>query len=201
MSQPHDSKAQRTAQHILEKAAPVFNRRGYAGTSLSDITQATGLTKGGIYGNFRNKDDLALQAFEHNLGCVRQLVQREVRQETGSLRKLLAYPRAYRMAFSDLAGMGGCPIANTAVDADDTHQGLHHRVLEVIASWREALMLLVRRGQEQGEIKPQADPAQVAETIISLVEGGSIMAKATGRQSFMMHALDQVEALIQGIAA
>ncbi|MBL7756118.1 MAG: TetR family transcriptional regulator, partial [Chitinophagaceae bacterium] len=47
-------KAERTRQHIIEKAAPFFNKKGYADTSLSDITAATGLTKGAIYGNFEN---------------------------------------------------------------------------------------------------------------------------------------------------
>ena len=62
------SKAQRTAQFIIEKAAPLFNTRGYAGTSMNDITRATGLTKGAIYGNFDNKEEIAIAAF--NPTCV-----------------------------------------------------------------------------------------------------------------------------------
>ncbi len=49
------TKSDRTKQFILEKVAPVFNKNGYFGTSMSDITEATGLTKGAIYGNFKNK--------------------------------------------------------------------------------------------------------------------------------------------------
>ncbi len=50
------SKSEKTKAFIIEKAAPVFNTKGYAGTSLSDLTAATGLTKGAIYGHFENKD-------------------------------------------------------------------------------------------------------------------------------------------------
>ena len=46
------SKSDRTKQFIVEKTAPVFNEKGYAGTSLTDLTNATRLTKGSIYGNF-----------------------------------------------------------------------------------------------------------------------------------------------------
>ncbi|HAE68223.1 MAG TPA: TetR/AcrR family transcriptional regulator, partial [Sphingobacterium sp.] len=53
------SKAEQTRQYIIEKTAPIFNKKGYFATSLSDITTATGLTKGSIYGNFKDKDDLA----------------------------------------------------------------------------------------------------------------------------------------------
>src|ERR1700722_8888899 len=62
------SKAERTRQFIIEKTAPIFNKKGYAGTSLSDITAATGLTKGSIYGNFADKDEVALAAFDYNIG-------------------------------------------------------------------------------------------------------------------------------------
>ena len=51
----------------LEKIAPIFNKNGYVGTSLSDITQATGLTKGAIYGNFKDKEALAIEAFNFNI--------------------------------------------------------------------------------------------------------------------------------------
>ncbi|MCB2185559.1 MAG: TetR/AcrR family transcriptional regulator [Deltaproteobacteria bacterium] len=201
MKPPPDSKAQRTTQHILEKAAPVFNKRGFAGTTLADITAATGLTKGGIYGNFQNKDELACRAFDHNLQRVVSFIWREMHGETTVVGQLMAYPRAYRKIFRELSDLGGCPILNTAVDADDTHPELHRLALAAIDRWRNGLMNLVRRGQANGEIRAEVEPARVAETIISLVEGGSAMAKATGRVSFMMHALDQIESLISASRA
>ncbi len=196
MNSNQNSKAQRTKRHILETVAPVFNKRGYSGTSLSDITQATGLTKGGIYCNFKNKDELALASFEYNFDRIRTYIQREVAAEKTNLGKLLAYPRGYRKAFAEMAGMGGCPVANTAVDADDTHHDLHLLVMEAIDTWRDALIMLVERGKTKGEIRSDADSEKLAETVISLVEGGSIMAKTTGRESFLFHALDQIEAVI-----
>ncbi len=54
------SKAERTRKFIVERTAPIFNMKGYSGTSLTDLTAATGLTKGSIYGNFENKDDVAI---------------------------------------------------------------------------------------------------------------------------------------------
>jgi AcrR family transcriptional regulator len=62
------SKAEKTKQFIIEKTATLFNTKGYTSTSLSDITQAT-LTKGSIYGNFENKDEVALEVYKYNAGC------------------------------------------------------------------------------------------------------------------------------------
>ena len=66
MRQSKLKKSARTRQFIVEKSAPIFNKKGYSGTSLHDLTEATGLTKGGIYGNFENKDEIAAAAFEFN---------------------------------------------------------------------------------------------------------------------------------------
>ncbi|MEL6536474.1 MAG: TetR family transcriptional regulator, partial [Bacteroidota bacterium] len=47
-----------TKELIITRAMPLFNTKGYTATSISDITNATGITKGAIYGNFQNKDEV-----------------------------------------------------------------------------------------------------------------------------------------------
>ncbi|MDO9376148.1 MAG: TetR/AcrR family transcriptional regulator, partial [Ferruginibacter sp.] len=64
------TKAEKTRNFIVEQTAPIFNKKGYAGTSLTDLTEATGLTKGSIYGNFANKDEVALAAYDYNLSLL-----------------------------------------------------------------------------------------------------------------------------------
>ena len=49
------TKSELTSKFIIETVAPIFNKKGYAATSMSDITNATNLTKGAIYGNFENR--------------------------------------------------------------------------------------------------------------------------------------------------
>src|SRR3979411_2837595 len=60
------SKGEQTKQEIVQKAAPLFNQQGYEGTSLSDLMDATGLQKGGIYRHFSSKEDLAAEAFDYS---------------------------------------------------------------------------------------------------------------------------------------
>src|SRR6202012_5198616 len=89
------NKAERTRQFIIEKAAPLFNTKGYAGTSLSDMTEATGLTKGSIYGNFSDKDEVALACFEHNHRMVRETIRKEMERYTAFRDKLMVYIEVY----------------------------------------------------------------------------------------------------------
>jgi hypothetical protein len=78
------SKAEKTRAFIIEKAAPIFNMKGFAGTSMADLTEATGLTKGAIYGNFENKDEVALAVYDYNLSLVVQGLRRSL--QSGDVR-------------------------------------------------------------------------------------------------------------------
>ena len=59
------TKGERTRLEIVRNAAPLFNTKGYEGTSLSDLMAATGLQKGGIYRHFASKEELAGEAFDY----------------------------------------------------------------------------------------------------------------------------------------
>src|ERR1700735_4804901 len=54
-------------EDVLEKAMPVFWKQGFAGTSLQDLEQATGVNKSGLYSEFRDKEDLFLEVLRHYL--------------------------------------------------------------------------------------------------------------------------------------
>ena len=79
-----------TRQLIIEKALPIFNAKGNAATSISDITSATGITKGAIYGNFKNKDEVATAAFEKGVEIVATQIGKRVRVAKTAPEKLKA---------------------------------------------------------------------------------------------------------------
>src|SRR5271170_3488016 len=85
------SKAERTKQFIIEKTANVFNEKGYAGTSIHDLTSATGLSKGSIYGNFENKADVAVAAFDYNHNRVTRYIKVQILATQNSIDRLLVY--------------------------------------------------------------------------------------------------------------
>lgn len=167
------SKAERTRQFIIERTAPVFNKLGYAGTSLSDLVEATGLTKGAIYGNFENKEDVALAVFDYNLGLV-QAGQRAGLEAGSPVRaQLLAMPHFYRDAFPRMQVRGGCPILNTAVEVDDAPPtALRQRVQESVRRWHQRLVRLMEQGKQTGEVRAAAEADRYATLFIALIEGG-----------------------------
>ena len=195
-SQP---RSERTRQLIIETAAPIFNKKGYAGTSMADLTSATGLTKGSIYGNFKDKNDEAVNAFQHNIDLIFDFFSKELKAAGSTLDKLLAYPRGFRKIFPMILAYGGCPILNTGVEADDTHAVLRKMAVDVLARWKKSIVVLIAKGIEEGDIDASTDAPSTAEILISLMEGGSVLAKVTGEASYMRNAIDTTETMIEAL--
>jgi len=175
------TKAEKTRDFIIEKTAPIFNMKGYAGTSLNDITAATGLTKGSIYGNFANKDEVALAAFDYNFNSNVSKIEAEISKQETIEGKLLAYVNIYQSFLVGGISQGGCPILNTAIDADDTHPALREKVLRAVLSWKKRIVKLVEQGISNQEIKADNNPEQIALTVIAMIEGGIMISRLTNK--------------------
>jgi AcrR family transcriptional regulator len=190
------SKSERTKQFIVERTAPIFNEKGFAGTSLTDLTNATGLTKGSIYGNFENKDEVALAAFDYNFSRVTQYLRERILSTENSIERLLVYPKVYGDFLKIPFLRPGCPILNTSTEADDTHPGLKDRATAALAFWKTALENQIKRGIQREEIKPDVSPSEIAVVMMSLIEGAIMQAKVTGRTTELRIAMKYLEQLI-----
>ncbi|MFN8374291.1 MAG: TetR/AcrR family transcriptional regulator [Anaerolineae bacterium] len=168
-------KAQETKERIIALSAPIFNRYGYSGTSMSDILKATGLEKGGVYNHFRGKEELALAAFDYNF---RQMSRRFVRALKASgdspTRQLLAMIDIYNTGYSELAD--GCPIMNTAVENDDANPLLKARAQDAMNQWRQLIIRIVEDGMKREEFNA-VDGDELASLIIAQIEGSMMMSK------------------------
>jgi AcrR family transcriptional regulator len=190
------SKAERTRQFIIESTSGIFNKKGYSGTSMSDLTEATGLTKGSIYGNFKNKEEVAVAAFEFNTGKVRKQVATLMDKAPTYYEKLMVYSIVYHNFKNKNFPEGGCPILNTAVDADDTNPLLKEKVTQVIVKWIKRLEDLIQGGINAGEFKPDVDVTRTALSIIALVEGAIMIARVTGKPAHLDTILKTMHLLV-----
>mgnify|MGYP000082530621 CR=1 FL=1 len=194
-------RSEKTRQFIIETAASIFNKKGYAGTSMSDLTAATGLTKGSIYGNFKDKNDVAVHAFQHNIDLIFDFFSKELKAANSTLEKLLAYPLGFRKIYPMILSYGGCPILNTGVEADDTHAALRKMAAGVLSGWKQSISSLIEKGQAEGAFSSDVDAVNTSEILIALIEGGSVLAKVSGETSYMLNAIDTAETMIREICS
>lgn len=193
------SKAERTKQFIIEKAAPVFNAKGYAGTSINDLITATGLTKGSIYGNFENKDEVALAAFDYNFEKLVTYIREKMDKYPSSIDKLLVYPETYRNFLKLPILQAGCPINNTSAESDDTHPLLKEKAAKALQFWRERLENRIQTGIENNEIKPDINVNEFISVMISLIQGSVIQVKVTGKIAPLNATMDFLERMIMDL--
>lgn len=190
-------KGERTRAEIIRRAAVLFNTRGFAGATLSQIMAATGLEKGGIYRHFRDKDELALAAFDHAVELVNQRYREALAGKRNAVERLRAIVDTFRHLEDGRPIGGGCPIMNTAIDSDDTHPALRGRAKEALEDWRAALIRIVASGRQRGEVRPDVYPQQVADTLIASLEGALMMSRLLADSAPMRNTLEHLQSYLQ----
>jgi len=190
------NKAEKTKSFIIEKTATLFNTKGFAGTSLNDITEATGLTKGSVYGNFKNKDEVALAVFEFNTKKMQSLFNSEIDKKKSYKEKLLVYPEIYKNSFTQLFTAGGCPILNTAIESDDTHPQLKEVAKNAFIYWKDSITYLIEKGIEHQEFSPETNPEEAALTILAMIEGAVMITKLTGKLNYLTALMNSLKTQI-----
>jgi TetR/AcrR family transcriptional repressor of nem operon len=169
------TKGEQTRKKIVAAAAPIFNQRGYEGSSLNDLMEATGLKKGGIYRHFSSKEELAAEVFDYTWEAAWNARLLHVDENANGVEKLKQFIANFVEHRSPVAG--GCPILNTAIDADDGNPVLRARVAKALRSWLARLQTIVRKAKERGETQAGVDPRTVATLIVATLEGALMMSR------------------------
>jgi len=169
-------KGAETRREIIRQAAPIFNRQGFAGAALSDLMRATGLEKGGIYRHFKSKQQLAAEAFDYAWNIASKLRLEDTEHLANSVDRLLQLVRNFRDRREGLVP-GGCPLLNTAIDADNGNFLLRRKAKRALDGWLSRIRSTVEQGQKSGEIRADVDPVAVAATIVSTLEGSLMIAR------------------------
>ena len=191
------TKAEKTSQFIIEKTAVIFNRNGYTGTSLSDITEATGLTKGAIYGNFANKEELAVEAFNFAIKYQMDQIKEIIKTIESPLAKLFAITNFHRNYYDKLVEYGGCPIVNVGVDTNHTNPALFARVKHVIDRMQGSLASIIEEGIFKKEIKDDINAMKYGVRMYSLIQGAVFTAMMSQDEQSLIDMMNHVDHMIQ----
>ncbi len=168
-------KGERTRERIIRQAAPLFNQRGYEGSSINEIMAATALEKGGIYRHFRSKQELAAEAFDYAWAEAVKTRRHDIDTVANSVDKL----KRYVANFVERRGSvpGGCPLLNTAMDSDDGNAVLRTRARRALENWQNFLSSIVAQGIKKGEIRRQVSKTKLANLMIATLEGAVMIGR------------------------
>lgn len=180
----------------MEKVAPIFNKRGYVGASLTDLTNATKMTKGAIYGNFSNKEDLALKAFKYNINIAVYPMFDLIAKQTSSVDKLRSVTSYHRHHYERVAHMGGCPMLRVSNDTRHINPLLFNKAHKLSQVFLSGLVDILEEGKQTQELREDFDAQAYAKVILSMIEGAISLAFTHDDKSFLTIAMDQLDQLI-----
>jgi len=192
------SKAEITTQFIIEKVAPVFNKLGYVGTSMADITKVTGLTKGAIYGNFENKEHLAIEVFNYTIRKIVWKVADEINREVSASAKLKAMTRFYREYYVKTLEFGGCPLLNVGVDTNNLNPKLHDRVTAVMGKLQHNIGVIVQQGIDEGEFREDLNAEEMGSRLLSHIQGAIFTSVMMKDPNHIFNMMDFLDGLVDG---
>lgn len=191
--------AEVTREKILAKSGVLFNTRGYQATSISDITTATGYTKGAIYRHFRSKAALERKTLSYLSGIMFEKLRPLIKSETSAGDKLRAVFRFFGSYITNPPFKGGCPLMNAAIEADDANAILRKEASAILGILRESLITILKNGIRYKQIKKDIDPEFYATIILASLEGAIMMSKLCGNNTDVRTVIRHLEGQLKNI--
>lgn len=188
-----------TRNKILLRSGVLFNTRGYKSTSISDITDATGLTKGAIYTHFRSKEELERVSLARMADAMYEKIRGRIRVEPTAGLKLRAIFRFFESYITDPPFKGGCPLMNAAIESDDASPVLKKEALKILNTLKTSLATVIENGIKHKQIKPGINPEFYATLIIASLEGAIMMGKLQDNNQDIRRVLQHLESQLTEI--
>ncbi len=186
------SKGEDTRYFIIEKAAALLNRKGIAGTSISDIMEATGLAKGGIYRRFESKEEITREAFHYLYNRLSDRIAAAIAHESSAKGQLYAILDLYHDHLV-LDKNGGCPLLNFGTEADNTDLGLRDRVARGIKEMQDSFSRIIADGIKSGEFTKKVNPGEFGVKMFNLLEGAILSCRVMNDRHQMKQVSDMLK--------
>ena len=192
--------AETTKNTIINESANLFNMQGYKATSISDITKATGLTKGAIYRHFENKQDLEKHALQRLSQIMFGEIRTSIKQANTFIEKFEAIFSFFENYMNTPLYKGGCPVMNAAVEADDTNPILRKQASEMLQKLQQSIETLIENGIKNQQVKANTDIRFYSTIFIATLEGGIMMSRLDKNKEPILHTISHLRNVVTEIS-
>jgi TetR/AcrR family transcriptional regulator, transcriptional repressor for nem operon len=182
---------------VVAAARDEFWSRGYAATSIDDLTTATGLGKGSLYGAFGDKHGLYLRALDDYIGSAVDRIRAQLRDP-----KYAAYDRLTRHIRGQVKEIAadtsrrGCMMAKSAAELSATDDSVERAVETAYATWSSELADCIKEAQRDGDIDKKQNPQALATTLLAFMRGQEALHKGGVKPAQLKASAEQMIALI-----
>ncbi|MCX5414924.1 TetR/AcrR family transcriptional regulator [Streptomyces sp. NBC_00059] len=160
-----------TRRSVLRAAAELASLEGLDSITIGRLADRLGMSKAGVIGQFRSKENLQLETVDLVVEDFRTRVRQPVRHLDAGLPRLLAACAAWVRYAADPGYSGGCLLTQVTYDYDARTGLVHDRITEGRARWRDALRHDIDAAVAAGDLPPGTDVPQVVYGLESLAGG------------------------------
>ncbi|MEU9977747.1 TetR/AcrR family transcriptional regulator [Streptomyces sp. NPDC051014] len=164
-------------KQVLESVREQFWNQGYGATSLQDLTDATGLGKGSLYGAFGDKRQLFLHVLDSYRAEQLDGVRAVLTGPGTALERLTSLVEGVADGFAGDPRRRGCLMVNSTSELHSSEPDVASRARTTYQTVEDLLIACVREAQQDGSVKPDADPQELGRLLLAVIQGIEFLAK------------------------
>ncbi len=175
MAEPTTPRGRDSKARIISTAADLMYERGMA-ASVDDILAAAGAGKGQFYYYFPDKSALVVEVLEYQLD---HILDEQSRLNLDSYSGIATW-FARLVEIYEAGGLGGCPLGSLAGEATGHGGQLRTTAAAAFGRWEASVAAALEAMRQRGEMADDADPAEMAEAVIAIIQGGYLVSSIKG---------------------
>lgn len=187
-------KGNRTRRNIIEQSLQLFTVKGYFNTSVSDILAATELTKGGLYGHFKSKEDIWYAVYERAVSIWRGIVFKDLSRIDDPVKRIeILIENDMRDYLGGDVFEGGCFFFNMLTELSGQSSSMSRHILKGFVGLSRLLRLWLEEADGRGMLKPGIDHREIANFIVITVNGAAPLYAASRDPLIWQQTLSQLQ--------
>ncbi|MGA1862617.1 TetR/AcrR family transcriptional regulator [Deferribacter thermophilus] len=187
-----------TKELILEKTIEMIHLKGVQDTSINELCQVTGISKGGIFFYFKNKQELVMESLKYYENKFLKFIEDNLVGDT-AFDKLYSLFNQIILLHHSRNFRGGCVLGNSALELADKDEDVSEVLKEIFYKWSKIISNILSEGIKKGEIIGEIDSDSLAFSIISAVEGGIMLSKLNKNSYYLINAIKLVVNQLESI--
>lgn len=165
-----------TRDRLIDAARELFWRKGYLGTSVSEILERAGANSGSLYHFFPTKQDLLVAVLEWYVDNLEpEIVEPARRRTPDPVARVFAILEGYRQALLATELTFGCPIGNLALEFKEPDPPVRELLARNFAGWCEAVEACLEDAADR--FPADLDLKELSQFVLTTMEGGVMQAR------------------------